>query len=572
MHYTSPEVYEFISKQTWDPIVEWKTCSVSGTKFPITQKDLEFYDKMSPIFSGKKYKIPTPKLCPEERQRKLMMFRNERNLYRRKDINKRDVISMFSEDKEIEVIDLEARYKGDIDYMEYGLTLSTWETSVFDHMQWLLLHTPRVKLNNMQSQNCPYGNAIGYCKDCYLSFAGTRNEQCHYSSYVTDSDKCMDCLYVSASQNCYNSITIQDSSHLFDCKECSACTSCYDCFGCVGCSFCIWCTNLKNKSYHINNKPVSKEEFEWVKKEYKYWVSQIWDRVIYSSRIIGSEDCYGSEIRDASNVVCSHNIINWKDSKYCVFGRGIEDVYDSYATYQTTQRCYMVIPSLNTFNCIAVVLSTESNNLYYSDHCYACSDCFGCVGLRNKQYCIFNKQYSKQEYDIAVSKIIEQMQEEWTWWEFFDTSLSLYGYNETVAQQYYPLTKQQAEERGYKRRDDEEKQQFNVESAIRVGQYTWDQRSELRNDDSILNKIIICESTWKPFRVIKQEVEFYRKYNIPLPTHHPDVRHAHRLQSTSWSSLHMRTCDAWWEVICSPYPSDYSWSVYCEKHYQEVYV
>ncbi len=40
MHYASKEVYNYISKQTNDPIVEWKTCEVSGTQFY-----LEFYEK-----------------------------------------------------------------------------------------------------------------------------------------------------------------------------------------------------------------------------------------------------------------------------------------------------------------------------------------------------------------------------------------------------------------------------------------------------------------------------------------------------------------------------------------------
>ncbi|MDR0606984.1 MAG: hypothetical protein LBG52_01220 [Candidatus Peribacteria bacterium] len=82
--YTSRETYDFISKQTNDPIVEWKTCKVSGQPFPIYQSDVDFYDKISPTFNGKKYQIPTPTLCPEERQRRRPIFRNERKLYKGK--------------------------------------------------------------------------------------------------------------------------------------------------------------------------------------------------------------------------------------------------------------------------------------------------------------------------------------------------------------------------------------------------------------------------------------------------------------------------------------------------------
>lgn len=84
MHYTSKEVYEFISTQNSDPIVERKICAVSGQEFPIFQSDIEFYNKISPTFAGKRFQIPTPTLCPEERSRRRLLFRNERKLYKRK--------------------------------------------------------------------------------------------------------------------------------------------------------------------------------------------------------------------------------------------------------------------------------------------------------------------------------------------------------------------------------------------------------------------------------------------------------------------------------------------------------
>ena len=39
------------------------------------------------------------------------------------------------------------------------------------------------------------------------------------------------------------------------------------------------------------------------------------------------------------------------------------------------------------------------------------SDCFGCVSIRNKKYCILNKQYTKEEYEELLPKIIAHMSE-----------------------------------------------------------------------------------------------------------------------------------------------------------------
>jgi hypothetical protein len=58
---------------------------------------LEFYDKISPIFGGKKYSIPSPTLCPEEREKRRLMFRNERKLYKRKcDLSGKEIISVYN--------------------------------------------------------------------------------------------------------------------------------------------------------------------------------------------------------------------------------------------------------------------------------------------------------------------------------------------------------------------------------------------------------------------------------------------------------------------------------------------
>ena len=48
--------------------------------------------------------------------------------------------------------------------------------------------------------------------------------------------------------------------------------------------------------------------------------------------------------------------------------------------------------------------------------------------------------------------------------------------------------------------------------------------------DDILNWAIECEVTKKPFRIIKQELEFYRKHHLPIPKKHPEHRHIERMK------------------------------------------
>jgi hypothetical protein len=61
--------------------------------------------------------------------------------------------------------------------------------------------------------------------------------------------------------------------------------------------------------------------------------------------------------------------------------------------------------------------------------------------------------------------------------------------------------------------------------------------------DYILNWAIKCEVSEKPFRIISQELEFYRKHNLPIPKKHPDVRHSERMKLRNPRKLFDRNCD-----------------------------
>ena len=88
--------------------------------------------------------------------------------------------------------------------------------------------------------------------------------------------------------------------------------------------------------------------------------------------------------------------------------------------------------------------TVRTHHVWYSMNCYDSSYLFGCDGLRNKQYCIFNKQYTKEEYEVLVTKIIGHMQQTGERGEFFPSSMSSFGYNETVANEYYPINKEES--------------------------------------------------------------------------------------------------------------------------------
>ena len=90
--------------------------------------------------------------------------------------------------------------------------------------------------------------------------------------------------------------------------------------------------------------------------------------------------------------------------------------------------------------------------------------------------------------------------------------------------------------------------------------------------DDILNWAILCEVSGKPFRIIKPELEFYRKHNLPIPRRHPDQRHLDRMKLRNPRKLYDRKCDKCWKDIKTTYNPERPEIVYCEECYnKEIY-
>lgn len=148
------------------------------------------------------------------------------------------------------------------------------------------------------------------------------------------------------------------------------------------------------------------------------------------------------------------------------------------------------------------------------------SNLFGCVSVNKKSYCILNKQYTKEEYGELAPKIIKQMKEvpyidkqgrKYFYGEFFPTELSAFAYNETLAQQYYPLTKEEALKTGYSWKNIAPQEYKITLDAKDLPDHIKDA------PDSILDKVIGCIKCGHAFRLIAQELDFHRKMNVPLP-------------------------------------------------------
>jgi len=174
------------------------------------------------------------------------------------------------------------------------------------------------------------------------------------------------------------------------------------------------------------------------------------------------------------------------------------------------------------------------------------------VGLRKKGYCILNKQYSKEEYEALVPRIISHMNEMpyadkkgrvYRYGEFFPLEFSPFPYNDTFAQEHLPLTKEESFEKGYLWKDPEKRNYSITMEHEALPDHIKDVQ------DTILKEVIACahnqicnEQCTQAFRILPHELEFYRKIEFPLPRLCPNCRHYQRIKQRSSLKLWQRKC------------------------------
>ena len=211
----------------------------------------------------------------------------------------------------------------------------------------------------------------------------------------------------------------------------------------------------------------------------------------------------------------------------------------------------------------------DSRNVYYSESCYNCDNIFGCYGLRKKSYCILNKQYTKEEYEKLLPKLIDLTKENNEWGKFFPKELSPFAYNEAIVNEYMPLTKEEALAEGFKWQDD-------IPSTKGQGtiEYSELPKNPGEYNDKLLSEILTCENCEKNYKLINREINFYKKNKLSLPAYCFNCRHASRMSKRNPRNLWNGKCTKCSNDILTSYkPEDQKiYKLYCEKCYkQEVY-
>ena len=575
------------------PNMKIQNCKTCSQDFEILDEDITFYEKM---------KTGLPSFCPECRLKKRLVWRNEMTLYRRAcDLCKKQIISIYSPDKPYTVYCRECFHSDAWDPMSFGITFDPTHPFL-EQFRELQLKVPRISSFVFQNTASEYVNGAAYNKNCYMIFRSDSNEDTLYSYSTTNAKSSSDLLNCNECDTCYNCIGCSKCYQTKYSEDCTNSQNLLFCKNCVNCQDCIGCVNLHNVRYALFNEVYSKEEYLKkveelqlgsrenllsVEKQLKEFWTKFPVKYLHGMRNMNVSGDYISNSKNAHTAFDSEELEN---SKFINHGDHAKDSYDSYVLVDKSELSYNVVSGIALSNVVSGNCIWHGYNISYSDTCENSHNLFGCVGLKKKEYCILNSQYTKEEYEKLVPIIIANMNAipysdgkvSYIYGDFFPENFSPFAYNETVALEYFPLTKNEILNAGLKWKEPETKKyEITLQSDSMPDTIEG-------VDESITSEIISCQHTdnckhqcTKAFRITKDELIIYKKLHVPLPTLCFNCRNEERIAKRNPCKLYQRSCMCdkanhmnhkgahCSETFETSYSPERKEIVYCESCYQQ---
>lgn len=496
-------------------------CGQCSKTFRVEPADVEFYQRL---------KVPAPTHCPDCRTQRRMAWRNERNIYPSTCAHcRKPMLSRYHPDSGYTVYCQDCYRADTYNASQYGREID-WSRSFFE--QWAALEraVPQINMYSVRSENSAYCNYIGDGKNCYLCFGSIVVEDCLYGSPYY-SKQCIDSLLIRECELCYECITSERLYHCLWCQNCFDSRDLVMCYDVKASHDCIGSVGLRNAAFQVYNQQLTEVE-------YKRFRAQLdlknpaaladlrlqFEKVLYKTPHrymtgLANEAVSGNHINESHNAWQCFDAKRVENSAYAAQVIDLKDCYDINYT-EENELCYEYWGNYRNYHCLFSSTSYGCRDMYYSVACESSKSLFGCAGLRKAEHCILNKAYTAAEYEQLTQRLIAHMTETGEWGEFFPADLSSFAYNETVAQEYFPLTQEQVVQRGWQWRD-----------LPTVTGSATDTAGALQ-----------CQQCTKAYKLIPQELAFYAAENLATPSLCPNCRHLQRMAQRTPRSLWTRQC------------------------------
>lgn len=345
-----------------------------------------------------------------------------------------------------------------------------------------------------------------------------------------------------------------------------------------GCSNVFLSSNQRNAQYVLRNQQLTQEEYEQqvaeLTKDYdsfqacvQEWYELLGKRVVRDVTNINSPESSGDYLNDCKRAYNCFDVTGGQDIAYITDALDPKDSQDASFIYYDPQLVYDCMSMLQPYNVQYSVFVYYTQDSQYCDQVHNSKKIMLSSCVRKQEYMILNKKYSPEEYEDLLPKVIAKMQEDSEYGELPGMEHSLFAYNDTVAYEYSPLTKEQAVQKGL---------QWNDAADTPYSGENGTPASELPNrivdfTDDITSTVIIGEESGKAYRINEKELAFYKQMGLPLPRLHPETRHRKRMALRNPRQLFERTCTQCNKTTYSTFAEGSSEKLLCSDCYREQY-
>ena len=393
---------------------ETRKCQSCEHDFSVEPEDFRFYEKIG---------VPPPTFCPECRNIRRLAWREEKKLYHGTcKLCGKSTLSVYAPGGPFTIYCRSCWVSDKWDPMDYGREYD-FSKPFFLQYRELMEAVPRSALTGVNVINSEYTHASINLKNCYLLFWSVLSEDSQYGSTLLFAQNTFDSFTTDNSDHAYEALhsdRLYRVSFVYFSQECVESSFLLDC---VGCTYCFGCINLRKQKYRIVNEQLSKEEYH---ERIKYWDLGSYKRLeeakekfkkLYLSLphryafITNASRVSGDIIRDTKD--CENCFTTLKGIEKCkhVFfgGLNLKDSYDVVLGGDLSELLYETVGVTKAQRTLFSAGSGGGTDVQYANYTSDSHNVFGCIGLKNKQWCILNKQYDKETFQKLKAKIIAQM-------------------------------------------------------------------------------------------------------------------------------------------------------------------
>lgn len=498
---------------------ELKICRYCKAQFDIGAEDSAMYSGMD---------LPLPEICADCRLKHLFSFWSFGRFRKTKSaLSGKGIITTLPESYPYPIYERAEWISDAWDALSYGRDYDP-EKPFFEQFAALKKEVPHPHQTAVNVVNCDWSDDIWDSRECYLCRAIIDAEYLTYCYRTFTSKNCIDMVYCFESELSYDCLfcfKCYKTRYAFNSRNCIDSMFLYDCRNVQNC---FMCWNLRNKEYCIMNEQYTREEYQKKLAEFDTRSFKAVEALKKQFDDLVAREAIHRQDFNTQAVNCTGNLITeCRNCDHCAYIERSENC----------RNCWRIADSKDIIDLIGCIaehsgLGVLGDHMYdsivfghcfncrysaYISFCEDCENCFGCVGVRNKQYCILNKQYSKEEYEKLVARIKADMKTRGEWGKFFPMELAGFGYNLSLANIMFPAKKEEVQAMGGL--------WDNAPDQGAEGMPT-DQLPDRIDDvqDSITTQPLICPETGLRYNIAPHELAFYRERGIPLPRLHFDQR------------------------------------------------